>query len=140
MSETKSGAGLAKPVPIRDERTAPFFDAAAEGRLAIQRCTACGRASLLGGSRCPACLGPLSWEPASGRGTIHSWTVMHQLAHPAFAAEIPYVIATVELEEGPKLTARLVDLPASDLRLGLPVAVRFVKNEGGEALPVFGPA
>jgi hypothetical protein len=90
---------------------------------------------------CPFCFGDrLEWRPASGRGTISAWTVVHKAWFPAFASDVPYNVAQVELEEGPRLTASIVGLPDGALRVGLPVAIDFDEARGGLTLPRFGPA
>jgi len=75
----------------------------------------------------------------SGRGTVYASTVVHRPADESFAAEVPYVVALVDLEEGPRLMTRIVDCPAEDVRTGMPVAVRFLRVSDEAALPVFAP-
>ncbi len=140
MSETKEKINLPKPAAFRDVGTAGFFDGAAEGKLMLQHCETCGKYSLTGVFYCPYCLSSVQWKPSSGRGTIHTWTLNHQVAHPAFAEETPYLSGTVELEEGPLLLVRLIDLKPEELSIGLPVRVRFINPNEGEAIPAFGSA
>ncbi|MHB1128319.1 MAG: Zn-ribbon domain-containing OB-fold protein [Bacillota bacterium] len=141
MEETKEkNIQSVKPAALRDAGTDKFFEGAASGKLMLQYCAYCGKYSFTGGRYCSHCLAPAEWVPVSGCGTIYSWTVNHQLAHPAFAQEIPYLIGTVELEEGPLIVTRLDHIGKEDLRVRLPVSVRFVNDEDGETLPVFGPA
>ena len=132
---------------VRDEASAPFFDAAADGRLLIRRCGACGHwvapylrmgATL---DRCPACSSDrLGWAEASGRGTLVTWTVVHPgRREPAEVGAGAHAVGVVELDEGPWLTARL-DADGADLTAGMAVAVAFVRPGGGEPVPVFGPA
>ncbi|MHB1420210.1 MAG: Zn-ribbon domain-containing OB-fold protein [Bacillota bacterium] len=139
MCENKEKFNLVKPAVIRDAGTAKFFEGAARGRLMLQHCAACGKYSFTGGRFCPHCLAPTEWVPACGRGVLYTWAINHQLTHPAFATEIPYLFGTVELEEGPLIVTRLVDLNREDLHIGLHVCVRFISNEHVEPLPVFGP-
>lgn len=128
-----------KPVPARDAGTAGFFDGAKEGRLMVQHCQACGHHCLLGSKYCPQCLGLLQWVPASGKGILHTYALVHQKLHPAFAEDLPYPIGTVKLQEGPMLSLRLVDVLPADLRVGMPLKAQFIPNENAEATPVFGP-
>ena len=129
-----------KPVPQPDDLSRPFFEGARRGELAIQRCDAC-EALLPPGSRaCTECLSEaLSWTAASGRATLHTFAVMYQRYHPGFADDIPYNIAVVELEEGPRLNTNVVGIPNEDLRVGMPLEVVFADAGDGVALPKFRP-
>jgi uncharacterized OB-fold protein len=140
--------GAASDVPIaRDEPSAPFFDAAADGRLLIRRCAACGHwiapYMRMGVTldRCPACTSDrLEWAEASGRGTLVTWTVVHQAGRRRADDEHgAHPVGVVELDEGPWLTARL-DADGTDLAAGMELQVAFVRPGGGEPVPVFGPA
>ena len=132
---------------LRDEASTPFFDAAADGRLLIRRCAACGHwiaPYLRMGvtlDRCPACTSDrLDWAEASGRGTLVTWTVVHQAGRRTPDDERDaHPVGVVELEEGPWLTARL-DADGTDLRAGLELEVAFVRPGEGEPVPVFAPA
>jgi uncharacterized OB-fold protein len=129
--------GTSRPIPVPDERSAPFFEAAKEGRLLIRRCLRCSR--LLAPQRevCDACGGEaLEWAPASGRGSLYSFVVMHQILHPGFRDEGPYNVAVVELEEGPRLTSNIVGTATSDLRVGQQVEVVF-EDLGEVCVPKF---
>lgn len=128
---------------VRDARSAPFFDAANAGRLAVRSCTACGQLLPPGAMACSACASPeLTWAEVSGEGTIVSWIVMHgrvPKGSPEGAVAPTAVIVTVELAEGPWLNGRLIDATAEDLVLGTPVRVDIHRPaEGaGEPIPVF---
>jgi uncharacterized OB-fold protein len=130
----------AKPVPVRDAATAGFFDGARQGRLMVQHCDACQGSSLLGVKYCPHCLGPLRWAPASGLATLHTYTQIHQKVHPGFAADVPYLVSTARLAEGPMLTLRLVDFDAASARIGTALEVGFIDNGEAEPTPVWRPA
>lgn len=128
------------PVPVPDEDSAGFWAAAAEHVLTVQRCTHCGRYAYPPGVVCTGCLAPepsFRWEPVSGRGRVASWTVIHQAFLPGFAAEVPYTVLEVELEEQDGL--RLVARQAGDGRptLGAPVEVVFDDVGEGVAVPRF---
>jgi uncharacterized OB-fold protein len=103
----------------------PFFDAAAEGRLVIKRCTACPRYLAPAAEACDACHSPsLDWFDASGRGTLYSFVIQHQVLHPGFTGEVPYNVIVVELEEGPRLNGNYAG-DNSDLRVEMPLRVVF---------------
>lgn len=129
-----------KPVPAVTPEMQPFFDGATRHELWLQRCTDCGSFRFPARELCSSCLSPSStWERASGGGEVFSFTIMHQVYHPAFAAEAPYGVVIVKLDEGPKLTSNLRGVSARDVRIGTRVEVAF--EEFGEVtLPVFRPA
>lgn len=130
----------AKPLPAREPELEPFWDATLEGKLLLKQCSNCGTFSLPYRSRCDACLGPdFDWREASGKGTVATWAVMHQRYHPAFEDEIPYNIAMVELEEGPRLPTNIVGVDSSEIRIGMAVEVAWERHED-LALPKFRPA
>ena len=128
------------PAPERNELNAPYWDALAQGSLAFQRCTQCGHAWLPPRSECPACLADnYHWEKAGGDARLVSWVTYHIAYHPAFKDRLPYTVAVVELDEGPRLISNVVgidDAPALtiDQRLRL-----VIEREGGTAVPRFTP-
>jgi len=114
-----------RPLPVPNPTTAPFFDAAREGRLRLQRCPRDGL-FFYPRSRCPGCLGAdWSWEDVRGRGPLHAFPVDRVGHDPALARDVPFAIAVVELEEGPRMTARVVDCGLDELRVGMPVEAAF---------------
>ncbi len=128
-----------KPIPVADEASAGFYDNLRNGKLCIQRCRDCGRTQL-GQLFCLQCESEdLAWVAASGRGHVHSFVVMHTLFHPAFAAEIPYNVAVVELDEGPRLYANILGISNEALRIGLRVSSRIVEIAQGTYVPAFAP-
>lgn len=126
-----------RPLPILDAVSRPWFEAAAEERLLIQRCAACERFQFYPRAHCVHCHAP---EPASfeatGRGRLHSFTVVRYTPNEEFAADCPYVFALVELEEGVRMTSRVVDVAFEALRCDMPLVVRFDERDG-LTLPVF---
>jgi uncharacterized OB-fold protein len=127
------------PLPEPTEETRPFWDACARDTLVIQHCDQCGHQWLPPMSACPKCLAAeVRWVPASGRGYVYTWTVYHQAYHPAFP--VPYNVAVIELEEGPRLVSNIVECPLDQIRIGMPVEVVFDHVAEGIALPKFRPA
>jgi uncharacterized OB-fold protein len=125
-----------------DPLTQAHWDALQDGELRFQRCV-CGHAWLPPRPECPSCLTDRwSWEVASGAATLVSWVVYHRAFHPAMADRLPYAVALVQLAEGPRLVAQLVDVPGpanpvcdAPLRLTLdtsaePILARFALLEG----------
>jgi uncharacterized protein len=127
-----------KPVPDVDPTLAPFFAAARERRLVVQRCGGCGALRFPPRELCSQCLSTAStWVDVTGRGEIFSFNVMHQVYHPAFATEVPYAVVVVKLAEGPKLVSNLVDCPVGDIAIGMPVEVVFETVTPEVTLPKF---
>ena len=111
-----------KPLPHPNEVSQPFWDAAKRHELQIQRCNACGTHIFYPREACSQCLSPdLIWIPVSGKGTLYSYTIAQAPTHPAFAEDVPYVIAIVKLEEGPRITTNLVGCLPDEVTIGMPV-------------------
>lgn len=126
-----------RPVPTVQPETAPYWEAARAGRLLLPRCRTCGRAHHHPRPWCPHCWSQdLTWEEAAGTGEVVTFTVVHQPPSPAF--ETPYVLAVIELDDGPRMMANVVDVDPSAVRIGLRVAVTF-EPRGEVALPQFRP-
>jgi uncharacterized OB-fold protein len=114
--------------------TRPFWEATAAGTLLIKKCGACGELHHYPRPLCPFCgRDATEWVPASGRGTIYSYSVMRRV--PA-----PYAIAYVTLAEGVTMMTNIVDCDLDAIRVGQPVKVVFKPTEGGPPVPMFTPA
>lgn len=141
MTTPSTSPQPARPIPLPDDASAPFFDAARENRLMIQRCRGCGTYFWPLREICSECLADdLEWAEASGRGTVHSFGVMHRVYHPSFARDVPYNLTVVELEEGPRLNTNLVDIDNEAIEVGMNVEVAFTEVDDGAYLPLFRPA
>lgn len=120
----------ARPAPPINELSRPYWDAAAQGRLVLQCCAACGKTRHYPRLLCDHCFSDATtWRAASGRGKLHSWTVSHHAFHPAFKDELPYVLVTVDLDEGVRALGRWQG-PA-EMTIGQPVQGVFHAREGG---------
>ena len=129
-----------KPLPRIDETNRSYWEAAKQHELVLQRCHECGQYRYPPGNTCPNCLSDsMVWVKASGQGTVYTWTVFHQVYHPAFAGDVPYAVVAVELEEGPRMTTNLADCPIEDIRIGMPVEVVFDDVTEEITLPKFRP-
>lgn len=115
-----------KPLPRVTADNRPFWEATKRHELRLQRCAECGRFRYPPAPVCPGCLSESAeWTRVSGRGTITTFIVMHKVYFPSFAADVPYNVVQVQLEEGPRLTANLVDVPNDQIRVGMPVEAVF---------------
>ena len=131
---------MTRPLPQPDLLTAPFWEHAAKGELAFPQCGDCGRHHFYPRPACPHCGGErLDWQPVSGRGTIYSFSVVHRPPSPAFADDVPYVVAIIRTDEGPHLFSRVVDIAPAAVRTDMRVQVRFDRRLEDIHLPVFAP-
>jgi uncharacterized OB-fold protein len=129
------------PAPVADWETRAYWEGAARGELVLQRCGACGAVQHRPRALCVSCFaGEISHFVASGRGRVHTFTVTRQNQAPGFAKACPYVLAYVELEEGPRLLTNVVGCDPAEVRTGMPVVVEFAATDGEFPVPVFRPA
>ena len=136
---------VAGSTPIVVEETRGYWEATLNEELRVQTCNACGHKQMPWGPCCTKCLSQdLGSEVASGRGHVFSFTIVRQAIHPTFSAQVPYVIADIELDEGPIMTSNVTDAPVEEVFIGMPVGVWF-DNEMEDAfhtklrLPKFRP-
>lgn len=128
---------IEKPLPVVDEDSKPFWEAARDGKLVLKRCNSCSEFHFFPRAICPHCYSDaVTWAPSSGRGTIYSFTVARRPAGPAFKDDVPYAVALVQLEEGPRIMTRIV-ADADSVRIGLPVEVTFQAVSDEISLPYF---
>ena len=113
-------------VPTVVEETRGFWEGTLQEELRAQRCHSCGNIQLPASPCCTTCLSQdVAWEALSGRGHVFSFTVVRHAFHPSFAEKIPYVVADIELDEGPIITSNVTDCSVDDVRIGMPVTVWF---------------
>jgi uncharacterized OB-fold protein len=130
-----------KPLPRVDEESRGYWEALQRHELYFQRCRDCGTRRLPPRAVCPACLSAATeWVRASGQGTVYSFTVTYQNQTPGFREELPYVLAVVELVEGPRLMANIADCAPDAVRIGMPVEVVFDDVTPEVTLAKFRPA
>ncbi len=135
-------AAVTKPVPVPDELTAPFWEAANRGVLAIQHCTACERYVHPPEAVCPDCeASDLTFREVSGRARVYTHTVVRDNVTQGFAEDEPYVIGIIELVEQERLVlvANVVGVAPEDVRIGMPLRVTFERLTDEIALPQFMP-
>jgi uncharacterized protein len=115
-----------KPLPRSTPETAPFWEACRRHTLELQQCDACGKFWFPPSNRCQHCLSAdWKWMPVSGNGEVFTFTVFHRAYHKGFADELPYAVAVVELDEGPRLVSNVVGCAPEDVKIGMPVSVIF---------------
>ncbi|MDQ1360333.1 MAG: uncharacterized protein QOJ44_710 [Acidimicrobiaceae bacterium] len=124
-----------RPRPDPDQLSAQFFAAADTGELRYQECPSCGHRQFYPRLLCTECGGEPEWRTASGRGSVHTFTVVRQSLMPPFDGLAPYVIAMVELDEGPKMMGNVTDCDPVDVHIGMPVSAYAVRVEEGVSVP-----
>jgi uncharacterized OB-fold protein len=128
----KAERAIAAP-PVNPE-TKPFWDAAAQGKLLIKKCSACGEFHYYPRAMCPFCFSDRTeWHTASGRGTIYSFSITRR-------APVPYAIAYVTLDEGVTMMTNIVDCDLDAIRIGHKVSLVFKPSDGGPPVPMFTPS
>ena len=137
MSDAKA---YRKPLPRIDEESRGWWEALVRHELYVQECGACGTRRLPPRAVCPACLSSaVCWVRSAGRGTVYSFTVTHQNQAPGFREALPYVLAVVELAEGPRMMTNLVACAPEAVRIGMAVEVVFDDVTPDVTLPMFRP-
>lgn len=136
---------MASPIeyrtPATDWQTRGYWEGCGRGELVLQRCRACQVVQHRPRGLCTSCLSSdLEHFVASGRGTVYSCTVTHQNGVPAFRDACPYVLAYVDLEEGPRLMTNVVGCDPEAVSIGMAVRADFVATDDGLGVPRFVPA
>ena len=120
--------------PVPNAEGSPFYEAAGQGRFILRWCLDCERTHWYPRALCPHCFSARSeWRDASGRATLHAFSVMGR-------ADPPYVVAYVRLAEGPLMLTNLVDCDPERLAIDQPVTVTFKASDNGTMVPMFRPA
>ncbi len=133
---------VTKPLPVPDQVSAPFWEAANRGVLAIQHCEACEYYIHPPEALCPRCQTPdLEFREVSGRARLYTHTVVRDNVTQGFAKDEPYVIGIIELFEQERLVlvANVVNVAPGDVRIGMPLRVTFERLTETIALPQFEP-
>lgn len=141
MTEQQAAPTYSKPLPEPTKVSQPFWDGAKEHRLMLQRSKRTGKYIYY--PRAVSPYGPgdeLEWIQASGKGSVYSYTVARRPTGPQWAEEGPYVIAIIELEEGPHLTANILGCPTEQVSIGMAVMASFEDVTDDVTLVQFRPA
>jgi uncharacterized OB-fold protein len=127
-----------KPVPEPTQESKPYWDGLNEGRLMLQSCAACGKVRHYPRPICDTCHSfDVRWVQSKGQGKVHSWTVTHHAFNPGFKGELPYVLVTIDLDDGVRMQAPLRKAGAEELAIGQPVRIVFEPARQGLTLPAF---
>lgn len=129
-----------RPLPDTRNAGAAYWKAAARGQLSLPWCKTCGQAFWYPRWHCPGCGGEnLEWTRARGTGRVYTFTVVRQSGDPYFKTRVPFVVAMIELDEGPRLMANVIDCAPESVRIGMAVSVAFEPVSAEVAIPVFRP-
>ena len=131
---------VTRPIPVPNEWTKPFWDAARRGVVELQRCQSCGHFQHPPYATCTRCVATdLKFEPVRGSGTIYAYTIMYHTGDKRFAAAVPYASIIVELDDAPGalLAANLLEAPYTEAKVGRRVEVVFEKLNDDITLPQF---
>jgi len=129
---------VTRPAPTVTDDSAPFWEAARDGRLVAQRCAGCGELHHPPRPVCPRCHSlEHDFIELAGTGVVYSFALLHYPQHPAFT--YPVVAVLVDLDEGVRVLSNLVDVEPADVRIGLEVEVAFEPTVADMAVPVFRP-
>jgi uncharacterized OB-fold protein len=127
------------PAPVVNADSAPYWQGARDNKLLLQRCSDCGTLRFFPRYLCTECGSDnTGWVEATGRGTVHSFTVVHRAAFPEFQERTPYVVALIDLEEGPRMMSNIVGADSLEVEIGDAVTVEFEdRGDDGAKVPQF---
>jgi uncharacterized OB-fold protein len=126
------------PIPEPGTLSAPFWRAGLEGTLRLQRCGACGHIRFPLDEICPRCLSPeYEWAAMSGRATVQTFVRFHRAYDPSWEDRVPYVVALIELDEGPVMISNVIGDGATSVKVGDPVEVVYDVKNADAALAQF---
>ena len=129
-----------KPLPKLNSDTFPFWEGCRQHELKFQQCHDCGHVRWPPATLCPQCLSTQTTRLTSkGFGRIYTYAVYHVAYHPGFAADLPYIVAVVELDEGPHLLTNIIGCPTDGIKCDLPVEVVWEDIDERTTLPKFRP-
>ncbi|EPZ14841.1 hypothetical protein M622_05130 [Thauera terpenica 58Eu] len=121
---------MKKPYPVPTPDSRPFWNGLAEQKILLKHCRDCDCVFHYPRVTCPNCLSSdLDWKQASGQGTLYTYTISRRPTHPLFADEVPQFMAVVELEEGPRITSTLLNVPEDKIQIGMALTPVFEHNE-----------
>ena len=130
----------AKPLPEMNDGTRAYWDACKEHRLVLPKCRSCGEIYFFPNDFCPHCLSEdIEWIEASGKGKIHTYSIVERPPSPQFSEDVPYIVAIIELEEGPRMMSNVLEMSHEDIRIDMPVEIVFEDVTESVTIPKFRP-
>ena len=136
-----AAASIPKPLPAVTNETAPYWEGCKKHELRIQKCGACGNHQFYPRIMCTECSSErVEWVKVSGRAKVTTFTIVRRPVSPAFADDVPYVVALVTLDEGPTMMTNIIGCAPEQVAIGMPVAVTFEDWTEDISIPKFRPA
>ena len=130
-----------KPLPVITEETAPYWEYCKKHELRMQKCTQCSYIRFPISIVCPNCHSMESeWTKLSGKGKVYSFIIFRQAYHESYKDDIPYVVAIIQLDEGPRMESNIIGCKVEDVKIDMPVEVCFNDVTEEISLPKFKPA
>jgi len=130
-----------KPLPIINEDNVPYWEYAKKHELRMQKCTQCGYIRFPVNIVCPKCHSmEAEWTRLSGQGKVYSYVIYQQAYHPSYKDDIPYAVAIIQLDEGPRMESNITGCQMEDIKIDMPVEVYFDDVTEDISLPKFKPA
>ena len=130
-----------KPLPVINEDNAPYWEYCRNHELRMQKCTDCGHIRFPASIVCPKCNSmEAEWTQLSGRGKVYSYVIYHMAYHPSYKDDIPYTVAIIQLNEGPRMESNITDCKGEDIQIDMPVELYFDDVTDDVTLPKFKPA
>lgn len=128
---------MGKPIPETTLLTAPYWDRIQEKKLCVQICQSCEEYIFYPKAWCPHCMGmELGWAELSGNGEVFAFSIVHQAPIESYRGEEPYILAIIQLEEGPQMMANIIECDPKQVEIGMKVKVVF-ENRDGFYVPQF---
>ena len=130
----------AKPLPAVNSDTAPFWEYCKKHELRMQKCAQCGHVRYPPSIICPKCQSmEAEWTKLSGKGKVYSFVIFHRVYNEAFSKEVPYAVAIIHLDEGPRILSNVTGCKLEDIKCDMPVEMYFEDVTDEFALPKFKP-
>lgn len=132
--------GEAKPLPQVNADSRPFWEGCLEHLLKIQKCKNCGLLRWPPAFICPECLSPeTEWIVAKGKGRVYSYAVYHVAYLSGFKNELPYVVAIIGLDEGPRMMSNIIGCDPAEVYCDMPVEIIWDDVSEEFSIPKFRP-
>lgn len=129
-----------KPLPLPNSDNKPFWEACHHHQLKFQKCLDCGHIRWPAAFICPICHSDRAeWTEVSGKGKIYTFIVYHKVFHPGFENDVPYIVASIELEEGPRILSNVINCSIDTVNCDMPVQVVWEDINEEISLPKFEP-
>ena len=129
-----------KALPPVSPESLEYWEGCRDGKLLLQRCTDCGHVQFYPRLLCSACAGErLEWQQAEGRGVVKSFTIIRRAVSAAYEPDAPYVVALIELAEGPTMMSNVVGCEPESVAIGMAVQLDFEAISEAISLPIFRP-